>query len=129
MPPLVKNLMSFANRNTLRDMASTDKIHTVYTAPLTTVTVCVLFRFCFSLFLFPWRCRFFRVFFVRLPFYLCMKSASYVFSFRIVFFYLVTTGWIFYIILYVCMYVCIFIKLHITAQSDPVILVILCHSH
>ena len=29
----------------------------------------------------------------------------------------------------VCMYVCIFIKLHITAQSGPVILVILCHSH
>ena len=27
------------------------------------------------------------------------------------------------------MYVCIFIKLHITAQSGPVILVILCHSH
>ena len=34
------------------------------------------------------------------------------------------------IILYVCV-VCvyIFIKLHITAQSGPVILVILCHSH
>ena len=29
---------------------------------------------------------------------------------------------------YVCMYVCIFIKLHITAQSGLVILVILCHS-
>ena len=29
----------------------------------------------------------------------------------------------------VCMYVCIFTKLHITAQSDLVILVILCHSH
>ena len=29
----------------------------------------------------------------------------------------------------VCMYVCIFIKLHITAQSGPVIRVILCHSH
>ena len=29
----------------------------------------------------------------------------------------------------VCMYVCIFIELHITAQSGPVILVILCHSH
>ena len=28
-----------------------------------------------------------------------------------------------------CMYVCIFIKLHITAQSGPVIRVILCHSH
>ena len=31
--------------------------------------------------------------------------------------------------MYVCMYVCIFIKLHITAQSGPVILFILCHSH
>ena len=30
--------------------------------------------------------------------------------------------------MYVCMYVCIFIKLHITAQSGPVIRVILCHS-
>ena len=30
-------------------------------------------------------------------------------------------------IMYVCMYV--FIKLHITTQSGPVILVILCHSH
>ena len=29
----------------------------------------------------------------------------------------------------VFVYVCVFIKLHITAQSDPVIPVILCHSH
>ena len=29
----------------------------------------------------------------------------------------------------VWMCVCVFIKLHITAQSGPVILVILCHSH
>ena len=29
----------------------------------------------------------------------------------------------------VCVYVCVFIKLHITAQSGPVILAILCHSH
>ena len=28
-----------------------------------------------------------------------------------------------------CLCVCVFIKLHITAQSGPVILVILCHSH
>ena len=27
-----------------------------------------------------------------------------------------------------CVCVCVFIKLHITAQSGPVILVILCHS-
>ena len=32
-----------------------------------------------------------------------------------------------YVCMYVCMYVCIFIKLHITAQSGLVILVILCH--
>ena len=30
---------------------------------------------------------------------------------------------------YVCVCVCVFIELHITAQSGPVILVILCHSH
>ena len=29
----------------------------------------------------------------------------------------------------VCMDVVVFIKLHITAQSGPVILVVLCHSH
>ena len=29
----------------------------------------------------------------------------------------------------VCVCLCVFIKLHITAQSGPVILVILCHSH
>ena len=29
----------------------------------------------------------------------------------------------------VCVCVCVFIKLHITAQSGPVILVVLCHSH
>ena len=36
-----------------------------------------------------------------------------------------------YLCIYVCIYVCIdvFIKLHITTQSGPVILVILCHSH
>ena len=28
-----------------------------------------------------------------------------------------------------CVCVCVFIKLHITAHSGPVILVILCHSH
>ena len=38
-----------------------------------------------------------------------------------------------YVCMYVCLYVCtgmyVFIKLHITTQSGPVILVILCHSH
>ena len=36
-----------------------------------------------------------------------------------------------FVCMYVCMYVCmsVFIKLHITTQSGPVILVILCHSH
>ena len=37
------------------------------------------------------------VFFVPLPFSLCMESISYVFSFRVVFFFFVTTGRIFYI--------------------------------
>ena len=31
------------------------------------------------------------------------------------------------VFVYVCM--CVFMKLHITAQSGPVILVIICHSH
>ena len=48
-------------------------------------------------FLFLLRCRFFRVFFVSFPLYLCMDSTSYVLSFRMAFFYLVTTGWICYI--------------------------------
>ena len=40
----------------------------------------------------------FLIFFVPLQFSLCMETtSSYVFSFRMVFFYLVTTGWIFYI--------------------------------
>ena len=37
--------------------------------------------------------------FVPLPFSLCMKSTAYVFFFWMVFFYPVTTGWIFFIIL------------------------------
>ena len=36
----------------------------------------------------------FRAFFVPSPFSLCMESTPYVLSFRMVFFYLVTTGWI-----------------------------------
>ena len=36
-----------------------------------------------------------RVFFVPFPLSLCMESTSYVLFFRMVFFYLVTTGWIF----------------------------------
>ena len=37
------------------------------------------------------------IFCTELPFSNCMESTSYVLSFRMVFFYLVTTGWIFYI--------------------------------
>ena len=48
----------------------------------------------FLFLLFLWRCRFFRVFFVPLPFSLRMENTPYVLSFRMVFFYLVTTGWI-----------------------------------
>ena len=54
----------------------------------------VSFFLSFSL-LFIWRCRFFRVFFVPYPLSLCIESTSNVLSFRMVFFYLVTTGWIF----------------------------------
>ena len=35
---------------------------------------------------------------VPVPFSLCMESTSYISPFRIVFFYFVTTGWIFNII-------------------------------
>ena len=35
--------------------------------------------------------------FVPLPFSLCMESTTYVFPLRMLFFYLVATGWIFYI--------------------------------
>ena len=52
--------------------------------------------FFFSL-LFIWRCRFLCICFVPFPLSLCMETTSYVLSFRMVFFYLVTTGWIFYI--------------------------------
>ena len=37
--------------------------------------------------------------------------------------------YIIYVHVCVCVCVCVFIKLHITTQSGPVILVILCHSH
>ena len=36
-------------------------------------------------------------FFVPFPLSLCMENTSYVLSFRMVFFYVMTTGWIFYI--------------------------------
>ena len=49
----------------------------------------------FVFFLFHWRCGFFRVFLYNYRFSLCMESTSYVFPLRMVFFYLVTTGWIF----------------------------------
>ena len=49
----------------------------------------------FFILLFIWRCRFFRVFFVLFPLSLCMESTSCVLSFRMVFSYLVTTGWIY----------------------------------
>ena len=61
-------------------------------APIATRVFFYLF-----IFFFLWRYRFFRVFFVPFPLSLCMESTYYVLSFRMVFFYLVTTGWIFYI--------------------------------
>ena len=51
-------------------------------------------------FLLLWRCRFFRADlccrFLFASWRVCMESTSYVFPFRMVFFYLVTTGWNFY---------------------------------
>ena len=57
-------------------------------------TVCVLFRFCFLLFYVSLEMSLFPSNFVPLPLSLCTESASYVFPFQVVFFYLVTTGWI-----------------------------------
>ena len=53
-------------------------------------------RVFFFFLLFIWRCRFFRVFFSNISTFSLYgeESTSYVFSFRMVFFYLVTTGWI-----------------------------------
>ena len=68
--------------------------------------VCVFFCFCFYFFFFLWRCRFFRILLLypTLLFSLInsMESTSYVFPFRMVFFYLVTTGWIFHISIIIC---------------------------
>ena len=54
---------------------------------------------CFFLFpfLFLWRCRFFRVIFASLPFllFLVRRVRRTCFSFQVVIFYLVITGWIF----------------------------------
>ena len=58
----------------------------------------VLFFFFFSRRV--WRCRFFQVFSVQFPLSLRMESTSYVLSFPMAFFYLLTTGWIFYISLF-----------------------------
>ena len=58
-------------------------------------TLCVLFRLCFFLLFVSLEISLFPSMFVPLPFSLCMES-TYVFSFRMAFFYLVTTGWSFY---------------------------------
>ena len=50
--------------------------------------------FFFLLFIFG-EVAFSKYFFVPLPFSFCMESTSYVFSFRMVVFYVVSTGWIF----------------------------------
>ena len=57
-------------------------------APITTRVSFLFFL------LFIWRCHFCRVFFVPLPFSLSKGMTSYVLSFLMAFFYLVTTGWI-----------------------------------
>ena len=59
---------------------------------------CVLYCFCFFLVcFFGVDVSFSEYIFVPLSFSLYLESTSYVFPFRMVFFYLVTTGWIFYI--------------------------------
>ena len=64
------------------------------TATTHTDTTC--FYLFFLLFFFSLRMTFFPSIFVSLPFsLLCIESTSYVFPFRMVFFYLVTTDWIF----------------------------------
>ena len=68
-------------------------------SPVVSLPLSVLFRLPYvsSFFLFLWRCRFCRVFFVPLPFSLCLKknlNASRP-SFSFLFANLVTTGWIF----------------------------------
>ena len=65
---------------------------------LTTI-VCVLFRFCYYFFMFPSFVSLeidvaFSEYFVPLLSSVCMESTSYLFPFRMVFSYLVTTGWI-----------------------------------
>ena len=59
--------------------------------------LCVFFFFLFSSF----SCFFgdiaFSEYFCTITFTLCMENTSYVFLFQMAFFYLVTTGWIFYI--------------------------------
>ena len=61
-------------------------------APIATCVSFFLFPFVYlEISLFP------SIIFVPLPFYLCMESTSYVFSFRMVSFYLETMGWVFYI--------------------------------
>ena len=58
-------------------------------------TVCVLL-----VFLFLWRCRFFRVLLYHYRFLFLRRVRRTFFSFQMVFFYFVTTGWIFDIRLY-----------------------------
>ena len=69
-----------------------------YTRLILTLAVCddltyiVYIHIC----LFVWRCRFFRVFFLyHFRFLFVWRVRRTFFSFRMVFFYLVTTGWIF----------------------------------
>ena len=63
---------------------------------LTTTIVRVLFSFFHFFVLFSsLEMSLFPSIFVPLLFSLCMESTSYVFSFPMVFFYVVTTGWIF----------------------------------
>ena len=81
----------YVNSNTFVEAAALRSIVLRYTgAPIST-------RVSFSFF---GDVAFSEYFIVPFPLSLCMESTSYVLSFRMMFFYLVTTGWIFYISLY-----------------------------
>ena len=59
-------------------------------------TVCVILCSCIFHYFVSLEMSLFPSITVQFPFSLCMESTSYVFSFRMVFSYLTTTGWVFY---------------------------------
>ena len=93
----VSFIFAFTEAAALRSIVIRSSIYMRPRQQHAVTTVCVLFRFYFFLSsFFRWRSLFFRVFLNHYHrFSLRMESTSYVSSFRMVFFYLVITGWIF----------------------------------